>query len=257
MIDLKLAVPKKLKLKHGVYSITNLVTGKIYIGSTSAKTGFYTRLSNHIISLRNNFHDNIHLQNAWNKYGENNFLVKIRLVCKADLCLKLEQIYMNVCLKANINKKLFRKLGYNINPIAGSSLGYKHSKKSIKKISFLAKKRYLNGFINPNKGLKISEEQKILTREKWLDIGFIKPFYVIDSNSIIIGEYDSARRAAEVLNCHHSGISGCLKNKYKTIKGLTFCYIENLQDKLKEIQSTPDYFNPDKRASISKKQLNK
>lgn len=55
----------------GVYAIINLVNGKFYIGSS---IGMNTRWWNHLIDLRNGTHENAHLQNSFNKYGEENFI---------------------------------------------------------------------------------------------------------------------------------------------------------------------------------------
>jgi hypothetical protein len=50
----------------GIYKITNLKTGKVYIGKASRVS---SRLANHKYLLRNNKHVNVYLQRAWNKYG--------------------------------------------------------------------------------------------------------------------------------------------------------------------------------------------
>ena len=59
----------------GVYKITNTVDGKVYVGSTTIDFGW--RWSNHKSALRKNKHCNIHLQRAWNKYGESAFTFEV------------------------------------------------------------------------------------------------------------------------------------------------------------------------------------
>ncbi len=59
---------------QGVYSIVNIINNKIYIGSSIHVN---KRFSEHKYSLGNNCHYNKHLQNAWNKYGEENFSFSI------------------------------------------------------------------------------------------------------------------------------------------------------------------------------------
>ena len=54
-----------------IYKIESLINGKVYIGQTT-KT-FKTRKNQHLYELRNGIKRNIKLQNAWNKYGEENF----------------------------------------------------------------------------------------------------------------------------------------------------------------------------------------
>jgi len=57
-------------IQSGVYAITNLSNGKVYIGST---IGFEKRWNQHRSDLRSCVHHNIYLQRSWNKYGEDVF----------------------------------------------------------------------------------------------------------------------------------------------------------------------------------------
>lgn len=54
----------------GVYCIENLVNHKKYIGSS---VNIYRRWSQHKRELNGNYHYNNYLQNAFNKYGKDNF----------------------------------------------------------------------------------------------------------------------------------------------------------------------------------------
>ena len=59
----------------GIYTITNNVTGKLYIGES---LDIYRRWHDeHIPQLRKNRHYNKELQNDFNKYGEENFCFEI------------------------------------------------------------------------------------------------------------------------------------------------------------------------------------
>ena len=51
----------------GIYSITNVVTGDMYIGQTIQD--FEKRWKSHISALNRGNHDNEYLQRSWNKYG--------------------------------------------------------------------------------------------------------------------------------------------------------------------------------------------
>lgn len=58
------------KQDSGIYIIKNIKNNKFYVGSS---VNFYKRFWDHKKWLRLNVHGNTHLQNAWNKYGEESF----------------------------------------------------------------------------------------------------------------------------------------------------------------------------------------
>ena len=55
----------------GIYMIRNKVNGKMYIGQAIEMEG--VRWKTHRRELKGDYHENKHLQNAWNKYGQDNF----------------------------------------------------------------------------------------------------------------------------------------------------------------------------------------
>lgn len=62
---------KYQRVHYGIYCIECVKTNIKYIGQTYEN--FYKRWTFHKWHLKNNHHSNIYLQNAWNKYGEDNF----------------------------------------------------------------------------------------------------------------------------------------------------------------------------------------
>lgn len=59
----------------GIYKIINQINGKLYVGATTRP--FDERWWKHKSDLRKHRHGNIHLQRAWNKYGETVFRFEI------------------------------------------------------------------------------------------------------------------------------------------------------------------------------------
>jgi group I intron endonuclease len=75
MYDSNIEVSKK---QAGIYSITNKVNGKIYIGQSK---NISDRMLEHIRDLKSNRHVNWHLQRAFNKYGIENFKFDVIEFC--------------------------------------------------------------------------------------------------------------------------------------------------------------------------------
>jgi len=73
----------------GLYRIINKTNNKFYIGSSD---DIHRRWRDgHINLLEKNKHDNQHLQNAWNKYGKDNFIFEIYRDCDPINLLTEEQ----------------------------------------------------------------------------------------------------------------------------------------------------------------------
>ncbi len=103
-------------LKSGIYSIRNLVNGKIYIGSSVL---IAQRFRDHRKRLKKGNHDNIHLQRSWNKHGEQNFEFSVLEHCEINVLLLREQAWLDKT-----------KNKFNILKFAGNTLGRKMSLKT-------------------------------------------------------------------------------------------------------------------------------
>ena len=71
MIEMKHSDIKYQREHYGIYCIECIKTKTKYIGQTYEN--FYRRWTFHKWHLKNNHHSNTYLQNAWNKYGKDNF----------------------------------------------------------------------------------------------------------------------------------------------------------------------------------------
>ncbi len=122
------------------------------------------RLNDHRSSLRRNDHKNVHLQRAWNKYGEENFEFEVLETCVIDELDERESFYI-----AHF-KTLKDKYGYNLE--GGGNKNKVISKETRQKISkskkgknFMSKK-YLEKLAERMKGnsyrlgMKMPEDNK-------------------------------------------------------------------------------------------------
>lgn len=75
----------------GIYLIKNNISKKEYIGQS---INIEKRWKDHKKDLRNNIHKNQHLQNAYNKYGENNFNFYILEECDKSILNDKEKFYI-------------------------------------------------------------------------------------------------------------------------------------------------------------------
>ena len=140
----------------GIYRIVNNVNGKCYVGSA---VNLNNRWRIHKHNLKNKKHKNNHLQNAWNKYGEENFIFEILeyVYDKKDL-IKIEQYYIDWLDSTN------REFGYNICKVAGNVLGYKHTDKTKQKLSDIGKTKFgiNNSFYGEHHTKETKEKLRII-----------------------------------------------------------------------------------------------
>ena len=110
----------------GIYTITNIINNKIYVGSASI--AFKHRKYRHFHNLKNNKHGNKYLQDAVNKYGIENFKFEILEECFPEFCISIEIFWTNILNTTNKN------YGYNICYPKNGSFGIKHRPETIIKL---------------------------------------------------------------------------------------------------------------------------
>ena len=102
----------------GIYKITNLATGAIYVGGSN---NVQRRFSEHKSGLRNKTHENRLLQKDWNNLGSDFFKFELLEECgntSAEIHER-EQHYINFLKSHSLLG------GYNLSPTAGNCTGVK------------------------------------------------------------------------------------------------------------------------------------
>lgn len=173
----------KQKTNLGIYKITNTENGKVYIGSS---VNLKSRKYKHYYMLKNNKHDNCHLQRAYNQL-EKQYSENTKNYFKWEV---VEYIQANIDKQA-LKKEILEKeqyhieqystsvILYNICPVAGNCLGKGHTDEAKRKIGQASKgNKYRQGHVHSeetrkkiskgNKGKKVSIEtcEKISKRKK-------------------------------------------------------------------------------------------
>jgi group I intron endonuclease len=116
----------------GIYLITCMANNRTYVGSSQ---NIYIRLRTHRNDLRKSKHGNTHLQNAWDKYGESNFVITVLELCVKSRLLECEAYWFK---QYNVGNPAY---SFNINPVPYSNAGHKASPEAKRNMSIAQKKR--------------------------------------------------------------------------------------------------------------------
>jgi group I intron endonuclease len=230
----------------GIYKITNIVNGKVYIGSSK---NVEDRINKHKSNLKYKIHINKHLLSAWNKYGEENFSFQILKQMPLSLLRRAEQFYINKYQSIN------PKYGYNKAVVVSNTWDDLEKEEENKKDYF-----YFGSYTKEGKLFKVfrtineidayfgkrpkrvydacnSNLAKSAKGYYWIRLnvksekfpklielpgrkGRHRKIMQYDLQNNFIKEWDSAVQAAKVLKLSSFNITRCLKlnNTYKNYK---------------------------------------
>lgn len=151
-------------MKSGIYTITNLINNKIYVGQSN---DIKDRNYEHRYQLRKGIHGNPFLQKSVNKYGFENFSFEVLEYCEEEFLCSQENYWCNMLGTHN------SQYGYNLRPthpecrckmtnehrekIRQANLGHKVSEETRRKIGESNKKV---PYILTEARIKYAERQK-------------------------------------------------------------------------------------------------
>ncbi len=215
----------------GIYTITNLVNNKIYVGKS---VDYQRRLWDHKYELRKNIHNNRYLQRSFNKYGENSFEFELLEECEEQYLCSQENYWCNM-LNTHCSD-----YGYNMrgtDPFSGTGKMLEETKKKI-------------GL--GNKGKIRTEEMKQIYREKQtgkkaslqaienMKLSHIKHGFSVlqfDLNGVLIKRFNNIDAASKETNVSYSLIRSHCMRIVKKPKNLKFIwkFEKDIQDNVIKI----------------------
>lgn len=198
----------------GIYKITNKTNGKFYIGSSK---NISKRFREHKLDLKKNKHKNKKLQNAFNKYGEENFIFEILEECNLENLLVLENKYYqelkpfyNLCpiiLSGNKKDGFSNSIYFTKNIVKKIRKLYQEGY-SVKNLSVMFKNNTYNIRNIISNTTFYDKSYKYISRKKRLSssqVNLIKILYLNGYSINSISKY---------LNCDWNSVNNVAKNKY-------------------------------------------
>jgi len=223
----------------GIYIILNLVNNKSYIGST---VNFKTRRKQHLRVLKRKKHHSSHLQYAFDKYGEDNFVfAPIEFVENKEDLITRETYWIEV------RKSLDRNFGYNMRSPVDSHLNFKSSqqvpcylicKKSNKILVKVDSINLAKATKENNPDIKIVRvksydpnfdyrlKKYIPKVKKVRASGYGKPIESFDLTTLeTVIQYKNSYEASLVLGCTRKSLGKILCGERKSYRGLGYRYL--------------------------------
>ena len=181
----------------GIYLIRCKSENKVYIGQSN---NIKKRFSLHLANLRKNKHSNSYLQQAFNKYGENDFTYEVIFELK-DNNLDREKLYNLEIYYISLYHSNDRMYGYNIESggksfgrvsdetkrkIGNANRGNLHSEETKKRLSEIRKGKPSHW--KGKKQTKEHSEKRIKQQfgKVWVNNGVINKFVTKEESKILL-----------------------------------------------------------------------
>lgn len=188
----------------GIYKITCKPNNKIYVGQS---IDINTRWVAHIRELNGNRHHNTKLQNAWNKYGSENFVFEIVEECSKEKLNDKEKYW--IAFYDSFNN------GYNLTIGGDGTQGKIYTEEQREK------KRGVN---NPFYGKHHKDGWNEYVEQFSMEKTCVSIVQVDKNTGKIVNEYKSISDAARTVDCSITAISLCLRGINNLAKDYCWFY---------------------------------
>lgn len=225
-------------MQSGIYMILNKINNKVYIGQS---INVDNRLDGHLRELRKGKHINVHLQGAFDKYGESNF--DFTVLCKApfEQLNTLEEYYIlnfesydemfgynhnyggkNGRVPKQVKEKISNSLKGDKNPFYGKT--HNEEVRKILSIANVGKNNPAYGRVkekHPMYGKHHTEEAKEKIRQKLKGSNYqkvgenninSKEIYCIELNQ----KFTGIKNAGRILGIAPQSITACVNKRRKS-----------------------------------------
>ena len=216
----------------GIYTITNKINNKIYVGYAF---NIHKRIEYHIKRLLQNKHNNNRLQNSFNKYGLHNFSFDLLVECKKEYCCSEEHFWCNQ-LKSHDPKFGFNmrptnpnnsnsKLSENAKKLIGlKNRNFRHTPEMISYMSISKKGKPCHpNTILAAKNLKNRYKFNSTDLERAAKTKY-KKVYQYDLSLNLVNEFDSVKNAIIKTGNKRQNIESVCTGRNKTSAGFIWSY---------------------------------
>jgi len=186
----------------GIYKITNMITNKVYIGSSYSVN---SRISAHKNLLIKNRHYNTHLQSSFNLHGIENFKFEIIEECSIDDMINKENDWIKIY---NANNRLF---GYNVRIDCESNRG--------RVVSDITREKLRISHLGHKRSKETNEKIRKAQNKSVTQISY---------EGVIINTFESMLEAEKQTGIYRQAISGVCRRTNKSAGGYFWCYSKNI-----------------------------
>lgn len=220
----------------GIYKIKNLLNGNVYIGQS---VDIEKRWSTHKAELKNNYHHNIHLQNAWNKYGEENFEFSIVEECNINQ-LDEREIYWISKFNSYGNGYNLTSGGGNTESFSKSIIQFDCGGNELMRYASISEAETSTGVCYSQISECCSNKRKTAGGYIWqyadgfvnipqwhFDARIFNKICQFNKEGILINTFPSAAEAQRVTGICDTSIIRCCHGKLQTAGGYSWVFAQN------------------------------